>query len=75
MDDFLELCCFIDDPTDVGNLVSGSPAFSKSSLNICKFPGNILFKPDLEDLENYFASVWDECNSAALWTLFGIAFL
>ena len=49
---------------DVGNLISGSSAFSKSSLNICKFTVHILLKPGLENFEHYFASVWDKCNCA-----------
>ena len=53
----LKLSCFFDDPTDVGNLISGSSAFSKTSLNIWKFTVHILFKPDLEDFELYFASM------------------
>ena len=61
--------------TDVGNLISGSSGFSKSSLNICKFMVNILLKPGLENFEHYFASVWDECNCAVVWAFFGIAFL
>ena len=75
IDVFLELSCFFDDPTDVGNLISGSSAFSKSSLNIWKFVVHVLFKPGLENFEHYFASVWDECNCAVVWTFFGIAFL
>ena len=55
-DVFLELSCFFYDPTNVGNLISGS-AFSKSSLNIWKFMVDILFKPGLENFEHYFASV------------------
>ena len=54
---FLELSCFFCDPTDVGNLVSGSSAFSKSSLNIWKFMVHVLLKPGLENFEHYFASV------------------
>ena len=54
---FLELCCFFDDPTDVGNLISGSSAFSKSSLNIWKFTVHVLLKPGLENFEHYFASM------------------
>ena len=54
---FLELFCFFDDPTDIGNLISGSSAFSKSSLNIWKFSVHILLKPGLENFEHYFASV------------------
>ena len=59
VDVFLELSCFFDDPTDVGNLISGSSAFSKSSLNIWKFSVHVLWKPDLENFEYYFASMWD----------------
>ena len=75
VDVFLELYCFFDDPTDVGNLISSPSAFSKSSLNFWKFMVHILLKPGLENLEHYFASVWDECNCAVLWTFFGITFL
>ena len=57
IDVFLELSCFFDDPTDVGNLISGSSAFSKSSLNIWKFMVHVLLKPDLENFEHYFASM------------------
>ena len=57
VDVFLELSFFIDDPTDIGNLVSDSSAFSKSSLNIWKFRVHILLKPGLENFEHYFASV------------------
>ena len=57
VDVFLELSCFFDDPTDVGNLVSGSSAFSKSSLDIWNFMVHILLKRGLEDFEHYFASV------------------
>ena len=60
---------------DVGNLISGSSAFSKSSLNIWKFSFHILLKCDLENFECYSTSVWDECNCAVVWTFFGIAFL
>ena len=56
-DVFLELSCFFHDPTDVGNLISGSSAFSKTSLNIWKFTVNVLLKPDLENFEHYFASM------------------
>ena len=61
-------------PTDVGNLISGSCAFSKSSLNIWKFSVHILLKPDLENFEHYFTSVWDERNCAVVRTFFAIAF-
>ena len=74
-DVFLELSCFFDDPADVGNLISGSSAFSKTSLNIRKFTVNVLLKPGLENFEHYFTSVWDECNCAVVWAFFGIAFL
>ena len=57
IDVFLELSSFFDDPTDVGNLISGSSAFSKTSLNIWKFMVHILVKPGLENLEHYFASM------------------
>ena len=53
----LELSCFFDDPADVGNLISGSSAFSKSSLNIWKFMVHVLLKAGLENFEHYFASV------------------
>ena len=75
IDVFLEPSCFFDDPTDVGNLISGSSAFSKSSLNIWKFMVHVLLKPGLENFEHYFTSVWDECNCAVVWAFFGIAFL
>ena len=57
VDVFLELSSFFSDPTDVGNLVSGSSAFSKTSLNIRKFTVHVLLKPDLENFEHYFASM------------------
>ena len=57
VDVFLELSCFFDDPADVGNLISGSSAFSKTSLNIWKSMVHILLKPGLENFEHYFASV------------------
>ena len=53
---FLELACFFDDPANVGNLISGSSAFSKTSLNICKFTVHVLLKPGLENFECYFTS-------------------
>ena len=62
IDVFLELSCFFDDPADVGNLISGSSAFSKTSLNIWKFTVHVLLKPGLENFEHYFPSVSDECN-------------
>ena len=74
-DAFLVFSCFLNDPMDVGNLMSHSSAFSKSSLNIWGFMVYILLKPGLENFEHYFASVWDECNCAIVWTLFVTAFL
>ena len=75
IDVFLELSCFFDNPADVGNLISGSSDFSKTSLNIWKFTVHILLKPGLENFEHYFTSMWDECNCAVVWAFFGIAFL
>ena len=57
VDVFLELSCFFHDPADVGNLISGSSAFSKTSLNILKFMVHVLLKPGLENFEHYFTSV------------------
>ena len=57
VDVFLELCCFFNDPADVGNFISGYSAFSKSSLNIWNFTVHILLKPGLENFEDYFASM------------------
>ena len=74
-DVFLELSCFFNDPADVGNLISGSSAFSKSTLNIWKFLVHVLLKPGLEKCKHYFASMWDECICAVVWMFFGIAFL
>ena len=56
IDVFLELSCFFDDPADIGNLISGSSAFSKTSLNMWKFSVHILLKPGLENFEHYFSS-------------------
>ena len=60
---------------DVGNLISGSSAFSKSSLNTWKFTVHVLLKPSLEIFEHYCARMWGECNCAVVWAFFGIAFL
>jgi len=57
IDVFLELSCFFDDPANVGNLISRSSAFSKTSLNIWKFTVHVLLKPDLENFEHYFTSM------------------
>ena len=75
VDVFLELSCFFDDPTDVGNFISGFSAFSKSSLNIWKFMVHILLKPGLKNFKHYFGSTWDECNCVVVWAFFGITFL
>ena len=66
IDVFLELSCFFNDPADVGNLISGSSTFSKSSLNIWNFTVHLLMKPGLENFEHYFTSVGDECNCAVV---------
>ena len=57
IDVFLKLSCFFDDPADVGNLISGSSAFSKTSLNICNFTIQVLLKPGLENFKHHFTSV------------------
>ena len=75
IDVLLEFSCFFNDPADVDNLISGSSAFSKTSLNIWKLIVHVLLKPSLENFKHYFTSVWDECNCAVVWTFFGIAFL
>ena len=72
---FLELSCFFYNPMDIGNLISGSSAFSKSSWNTWKFSVYVLSKPSLENFEHYFDSEWNEYNCAIVWTFFGIAFL
>ena len=74
-DVFLVFSCFFNDPADVGNLIPGSSAFSKFSLNIWKLMVHVLLKSGLENFEQDFTSVWDECNCAIVWTSFGIAFL
>ena len=66
IDVFLELSWFFCDPVDVGNLISGSSASSKTSLDIRKFTVHILLKPGLENFERYFTSVWDECSCAVV---------
>ena len=63
---------FFDDSVDVGNLTSGSSAFSKYSLNIWKFLIHVLLKPGLDNFEHCFTSMWDECNCAVVLAFFGI---
>ena len=75
IDIYRELSCFLHDPADDGDLISGSSAFSKSSLNIWKFTVHVLLKPGLENFEHYFASMWDEYNCVVVWAFFRIAFL
>ena len=74
---FLNSLAFLMIPADVGNLIFGSSAFSKSSLNIWKFTVHVLLKPGIIvcNFEHYFASLWDECNCVIVWAFFGIAFL
>ena len=67
---FLELSCFFDDSVDVGNLISGSSAFSKTSLNVWKFMVHVLLKPGLENFKHYFTSAWDECNCVVVLSIF-----
>ena len=62
----LELSCFFDDPEDIGNLISGSSAFSKTSLNIWKFTVHVLLKPGLENFEHDFTNMGDESNCAVV---------
>ena len=66
VDVFMELPWFFDDLMNVSNLISGSSAFSKSSVNIWKFTVHELLKPGLENFEHYFTSVGDECNCAVV---------
>ena len=75
VDVFLEIICFFCDPTigNVSNLISGSSAFSKSSLYIWKFSVHMLLKPGLKDFKYYLASMWNECNCVVVWMFFGTA--
>ena len=75
VDGFLEFSCFFYGPTDVGNFISYSSAFSKSNLNICNFSAYLLLKSSLKNFEHYFASLWNECNCVVVWTFFGYALL
>ena len=74
IDIFLELFWVFDDPADVGNLVSGSSAFSKTILNIWKFMVHVLLKPGLENFEHYFTSVWDEYSCVVVWAFLALPF-
>ena len=69
VDVFLELLCFFYDPTNVGNLISDSSAFSKSNLSIWSFSVHVLLKLSLQNFQDYFASMWDESKCVALWTV------
>ena len=73
IDVFLEHLCVFNDPVDIGSLISGSSAFSKTSLNIWKFTVHELLKPGLDNFEHYFPGVWDEYYCVVVWTFFGIA--
>ena len=75
IDVFLELSCFCDEPANVGNLISGSSAFSKTSLNIWKFMIHILLKPGLDNFQHYFTSMWVDCSCVVVWAFSGTAFL
>ena len=75
VDVFLKFSCFFCDPAEVGNWISGSSAFSKSSLNIWKFLVHGLWKPSLENFEHCFAGMWNKCNCVVGWTFFGTTFL
>ena len=72
---FLEFSCFFYVPLNVDNLISGSSAFSKSSLNIWKFSVHILPKPSLKNFEHNLTTMWNEWNCKVVWAFFGIAFL
>ena len=72
---FLEFLCSFYDPTDFGNLISGSSAFSKSSLYILKFSVHVLLKPSLKDFEHHLAGMWNKHNCMVAWTFFVTALL
>ena len=75
VDVFLELSCFFCDPTDVGNLISGSSAFSKSTLYIWSFSVHVLLKSRLKDFDHYLASMRNWCSCTIVWPFFGIVCL
>ena len=72
---FLKFPCFFCDPMDIGNLISGSSAFSKFSLYIWTFLVHVLMKPSLENLKHYLASMWNACSCAVVWTFFAITLI
>ena len=72
---FLEFPCFLYDPVNVGNLISGSSAFFKPSLNIWKFLVHVLLKPSLEDFEHNLTTMGNECNWPVVWTFISTALL
>ena len=74
-DTFLEFPCFLHDPTNYGNVISGSSFLNPACTHICKFSVHIPLKPTLKDFEHYLDSMWNECICTAVWTFFGIAFL
>ena len=73
VDAFLGFSCFFNDPTNVGNLISGSFAFSKPTLYIWKFSFHVLLNPVLKDFEHNLTSMWNECNCLVVWTFFDAA--
>ena len=72
---FLELACFLHDPMNVGNMISGSSASLKPALKIWKFSVHVLLKPSLKDFEHNLAIIWNECNSTVVRAFFAIALL
>ena len=75
VDVFLEFPCFLYDPANAGNLISGSSAFSKSSLNTWKFMVHILLKPSMQDFKHDLTSMGDECSCPMVSIFFSIALL
>ena len=75
IDVFLELSCFFHDPADVGNLISGSSAFLKFSVYLCKFIVHVLLKPSLKDVEHYLSSMPNEFNCLVVCAFGGIVLL
>ena len=75
VDIFLDLPCFLQNVTNVGNSVSGSSASLKPSLYIWEFSVHVLLKPKFKESKHNFASMWNECNCMVAWTFFGIALL